>query len=443
MKLKMKYRKYFAFICFVIVLFYLRSKHISGGNQISAISEAQLGEVDIYELITLVGSNKSLTYEAMELFKRKYSNKTVFITDPHMEAKYSTIYGNTERIFICHFDTALEVLKMFGHLISSLRVEYSESYISRNNPSKINKFINLYCSASLTELSVDARDVNLFRDMIKPFEKVKVLFLGGQFKTLASSDLSFVELFPAVHDLYLQHLQITNNKCIDQEFIHLKYLYVQLCYNDEPTQFCSNETDIEKLLRKNPQIQALSLTYSSPKFLNIVYKVLRNITDLTLISYNPRREPNEGDAEDIIFEYVTNFTLVTGMGEVPFNIFFKNLKELHIEATSDWFILAERNQNLEKLFMDGGYVDNEQFMRIVGVDSKLVETTLYIGENVWDESVITFIKNSKHLRKVTFFSENLKLFDNNFWLEFKDEWRITQFTVATMLERQFWTSGLE
>ena len=147
--------------------------------------------------------------------------------------------------------------------------------------------------------------------------------------------------------------------------------------------------------------------------------------------------------DDIIFEFVTNFTLITAMGEVPLNVFFKNLKELHIDSTLEWFILAERNQNLEKLSMNGRYIDNGQFMRIVSTNFKLVETTLYIGESVWNENIINFINNSIRLRRAVLFTENPDLFRNEIWLDLKDDWQITGYTAATILERKFPTLDLE
>lgn len=309
-------------------------------------------------------------------------------------------------------------------------------YPNDNDPSKINKFVNRYCSETLRQLSVDAFDENLFTGMTKPFEKVEILSVGGEFKTLSSSTLPFVELFPAIRDLHLQNIQIVDHHCIDQKFRHLKSLYVQLCYENETNWFCSKEKHIENLLRKNPQIQTLSLTYCTPRFLDIVNSILPHVTDLTLINYNAKHKEIE-EQPDVVFKYVTHFTLFTGLGEVPLSVFFENLKELHIEAgpTTDWFILAERNRNVEKLFMIGGYVDNEQFTRIVGTDSQLVETTLYISENVWDESIINFMKESKRLRKVTFVSKDTNLFDKDYWIELENEWKITKYAFAIMLER--------
>lgn len=452
---------------FISFLFLVNNNQ--GRNEISPINKKPIVDMDIHEWFTIFDSNENLTHEAIDIFKRKYSNKTLVIINPQHDAKYVAIYDNLERIFIHHFDTALNFLRIFGHLISSLRIEYSEFFISQNNPGKINKFINFYCSETLTQLSVDTYDKNLFIEMTKPFKKVEILFLGGQFNSVASFSHSFVELFPVIQKLYLQHLKIIDKSYIDQEFIHLQYLHVQLCYdpppmlsltyhenddddddepqqgnNDEPqqgndddlVQFCSAETDIERLLWRNPQIQSLSLTYSSPKLLNIVNKTLPHIRNLTLVSFNPSHVQNEEES-DVIFKYITNFTLLTGMGEVPYNIFFEQLKELYIEATplTEWFILAERNQNLEKLLMKGGYVDNEQFQRIVSGNTKLIETTLYVSDDVWDESIINFLKNGKHLKKVVFISENSNRFNNTLWTEFKDEWRITEYVVATVLER--------
>lgn len=82
--------------------------------------------MDLVQWIALVDSNEKLVHEVVDIYKWKYGNKTVVINDPRVEAKYLAIYyDKDERIFIQQLDTALKFLKTFGHLISSLRIEYS------------------------------------------------------------------------------------------------------------------------------------------------------------------------------------------------------------------------------------------------------------------------------------------------------------------------------
>lgn len=290
----------------------------------------------------------------------------------------------------------MKVLKYFGHLIKRMNIEYNDYYLSTEDPKEVNDYINLYCANTLTYLYVMGKDENLFAEMKKPFKAVKNLILSGPFKSLASSTLSFSELFPALQELSLYIKSINDPNSVVQAFPHLEQLNVSFWYN------ALSESVYGQLLRQNSHIKKLTIINSSRRLMRITNQIVPDITYLHIRSYNPNNE--QGDGQSVVFKHVTNFTYESygDSDQVPDDVFFEKLTEISIQMKSykNWIIFAEKNPNLQKLKILGP-VYKDQFERLNEVSSNLVDVQIQsIDKDVSDDSVLRFVRAHKHANRI-------------------------------------------
>lgn len=360
-----------------------------------------LNELRIRELVAAADANETYAAFAVEVFKQKHTHRHVRFDDLREKVVnwLMPIQIIDGAITIRQFDIGQRLLKHFGHLISSIEVHHSDLYVPHSNPEDFYNHINLYCADSLKSLTLKTHDQHLFTGMRIPFANVKSLSISGLFDSFDSQSLSFSELFPAVQELSLSPDQIDDKNSIDRHFPKLSSLSIN--FNRAFEHNVLLEEDFEKLLLKNPQIQNLGVSSSTPKFMNTVSKILPNITNLTLHDYNLY---NDTDCEyETMFKHVSNFTLVIWRGYLPHSIFFESLKQLNVDsfANRDWLFLVQRNPHLEKLNFANGLIYNNKFEQIISSNLNLVEISLQLDHNVTDENILRFLRNHKSAHRIS------------------------------------------
>lgn len=352
----------------------------------------------IGELVAAADANETYARFAVDIFQRRHSSRVVRFDNLKDKIVSWTlpIQIIDQSITIRQMDVALSILKYFGQLIPSIEIHHSDLYTAQSDPKEFYNHINLYCADNLKSLKLNTNDEHLFAGMTKPFAQVETLSIAGRFESFASETLTFSELFPRVRDLNLEPDQIDDKSSTDQAFPHLETLSIAFHYN------VLLEEDFEKLMRKNAQIRKLSVSYSSPKFIQTVNEILPNITDLRLLDYNRHNESVTG--YNVTFKHVTNFAVSMRLGNLPENIFFENLKELRVDsyANRDWLFFVERNLGLEKLIFESGLIYNEKFKRIIALNLNLREVSLCINYDVTDANVISFVRNHKNVNRFCF-----------------------------------------
>lgn len=353
----------------------------------------------------MVDANQTFAQYALDVFEQKYSNALVVIQNPKVKPTLwaNPIHGDRDFIYVAKFSYALKILKYFGHLIKRMNIDYNEYYLSTEDPKEVNDYINLYCADTLTNLNVMGEDENLFAEMKKPFKAVKNLILSGPFKSLASSTLSFGELFPALHELSLYIKSINDQNSVVQAYPHLEKLSVSFWYN------ALSETVYEQLLRQNSHIKKLSIFNSSRRLMRITNQIVPDITYLHIRSYNPNNDPADG--QSVVFKHVTNFTYESygDSDQVPDDVLFEKLTEISIGLKSykNWIIFAERNPNLQKLKIRGP-VYKDQFERLNEVGSNLIDVQIQsIDKDVSDDSILRFVRAHKNANRIHLYGRRI------------------------------------
>lgn len=363
---------------------------------------------------------------AQEVFRRKYSRKTFKIADVVLIG-FEEIPDVNNVIYLKQFGEILRVLKIFGHLMTKLKLEYSQHpQFGGVNISPIVKYINLYCADSLVELEViiSSDYVEFFDKMTKPFKNVKKLTISGQFNRLTGSTHTFTEMFPSVRSLSLYYVQVFDKNGLDMKFPHLIHLSVQVAQSDK-TRF--EDSDVEKLLRTNPYIRSLKLDRCDPNLLKIVNEVLHNLETLQLTSFIGFRVFNEN--KPIVFKNV-KYLLVDGDSSyIQDNVEFTNLTEFHLigfAATNAHVVdFLAQNPHLKSVSVKKSHISETELKKLIEMNLNLDEITLLLSCDMNDETVLNFVRKYENMKKITFTSQySLKTIAEATRKEFRNKWAV-------------------
>lgn len=358
---------------------------------------------------------------AEDVFKRKYSHKIIKIVDPVLIG-LDEIPEEDDTVHIKQFGEILRVLKIFGHLITRLWIEYNQYRAFGVDMAPIVKYVNLYCANTLIEFNVvmNSDYTEFFDEMTKSFEHVEQLSISGRFNKLTSSTLSFVEMFPSVRSLSLDYVQVLDKNGLDLKFLNLTHLNVEI----DNSRFTSE--DIENILRANPKIQRLELGRGDLAILKVASEVLHDLESLELMNFFGGHYSDD-DNERIVFENVKYFSVD---GNIPEIVDFKNLTEFYLTSfllsDGEWIDFVAQNTNLLKLSVNKCQINNSQLQRLTEMELNLVKISLFLNFSVEDKTIASFVRKSGHMKKINFnkpfaLKSAAELLRN----EFGNEWNVT------------------
>lgn len=404
------------------------------------------------DLLSMSQTNQYLRALAGAEVKRKFSEKTILVYDPHANKAPNDFYCGGQNILIQNVNTLKNVLQRFGTLLPRLKLEYTYnpcSLFDVNMNAKdtdklyrsVNAAINLYCAESLVDLQISSIYDNIFEEMEKPFTQVESVTLKGNFKKLSNSHLTFDELFPALRRLSLQYVEIHNKTLVEINFPNLEYLSAGIFDYDDPHRLTT--TDMEKILRKNPQIRRLKLQRSNQYLLRIVSELLPNLEKLEIEDHN-NNTPNEPQDENkISFENLKVLTLFSIFSKLPKNVSFEHLEELHTEVfpgCMSWGRnLLIKCSHLKKLYLEKGCVESEMLKTLIPVEAKLNEISFRFCGNVGVTDIIQFVRDNHQINKMNFemfdIMNSLKSVTHALRKDFNHGWIITEGNYRISIER--------
>lgn len=399
-----------------------------------------LKECDLASLISLSQTNMQFSFMVKDILRQKFAKKLIIFSVPQFNGKIELhIHEDSDYIKVQHLHTILKILKHFGHLIRNLKIQHST--LPNKKISSVYKFVNLYCSDTLRQLHMTNSLGKFFDQFSKPFRSVENLTLHGIFDKLSSSQLTFVEVFPAISLLSLDMIQVKDMSWIDCTFSHLEHLDVFI-WGNTGTLEGFPESATERLIRSNPQIRSLMLRNATPKLLKLVAIELHELESLELRSYNGSNFENH----ELIFNTVKVFKTQHGLESVPKNITFNKLEEFQTDGfpkrCSKWIELVEKNKSLKKLRVIQRYLDNEDVFKLAMANLNLTEISAAFDQEVIDESIIKLVENSKNLRKIKLISFGAELNKSNeisleevLQKSFGSEWHINEKTNDIVFER--------
>lgn len=367
-----------------------------------------LEQLDFSDLISMADTNRQFYSLAENVYRRKHFKNWVNILDPVLTQRKKTRKYD-DHLNIYNFDTALLFLKHFGHLISKLGITYTD-FMRHTDSTEINQAINLYCSKTLIHLQInilrsfkDDHDC-FFKSMIKPFERLEVLSIGGRFKSLTSSNLSFAELFPTVRRLSLEYVMVLDKSSINCKLPNLEYLHMDISQHKlerPPKRFL--EDDVVQFLKHNSHIKSLTLGYCNRPFIKVACDILSKLESLELSHYS--YYPVWDDGRDIYIKNVKKLTLdAPSNGIAPMNVIFEDLEEFHFDGQTNqrgsWIDFVKLHRHLKKLYVKSGFIISAEIEQFTALELKLEEIFLICGIDVMDDLILNFIRRNQQMKSI-------------------------------------------
>lgn len=258
------------------------------------------------ELLNVYNTCKVFREAAKSAFIVKYRKKLIIIGN--IEKDYRRfIYDRNDYIRITDLRTIMQLLQNFGAFISKLEIDIifptSNEELARYDVKSFESLINyieVYCSESLTCLTIKQIPVQLLKLLTRSFLKMTNIAI----ETVNSPDRLDEnwchQLFPNVEYLKYESgiSRFDSFKWISTHFVHLKYLDISYGSNickhlfgpiqitDE--QIITLNQNLMTMLRLNPQLTKLKLPYIPD------YGILRSISE------------NQPQLESLQFQYRTN-----------------------------------------------------------------------------------------------------------------------------------------
>lgn len=354
--------------------------------------------LDIYEdldMSSLANIAKTHPYNwdaAGIVYKTKFA---IDMFDIRGEWIFDSIFMHRENQ-MKEFETILSSLKMFGHLITKLKLSYK--YFTDEQRETVNQYLNKYITESLIEIE------------LKFFKKCDLFRLAAQLKSVeivrlsdgnVSSHMNLSEIFTAVRTLDLTFVYRVPSTSFEFNFPHLEKIHMEYSMETDSETF-------ERRLRLNPQLKHISMWNSGWEGLRLMSKLLPNLENIHLqrIKAEP---PFQGD--DIHLEHLkvfssaayTSFTV--DMLQTP--IIFGNLEEISCYADSNrCFDMIIQNKNLRKIYSIE--FNANEMQRIAGELPNLEEFTAdhSIDDDLIIDKVVRFMETNRNLRKATFWDSN-------------------------------------
>lgn len=138
--------------------------------------------VALEDLLSMAQTSRHFSVLSGEIFARKYSNNLFRLSPARAPAQ--NIYHLTDSKIVKNYDTILEVLKTFGHLIKKIQLVLD--FYPNENITELSTSINSNCANTLIEIDIESDYKDLFVGMTKPFGMLAVFSMKGSVKSLES-----------------------------------------------------------------------------------------------------------------------------------------------------------------------------------------------------------------------------------------------------------------
>lgn len=372
--------------------------------------------LDIYEDLDLrnlanVAKTHPYNWNAAEIiFNHKHSIETFDIN--------GTIVFNGEleekSVNTHEFNSILNSLEMFGHLITKLKLDYS--FFDDQQSEIINKHICKYVANTLNRIEL----IQFTGESLAGLEPLKNVEIVNLAKGNVSSDgVNFSELFPSVRDLDIACMIRPKYGNFQHHFPHLETIKMEIFIDTDSPEF-------EQRLRLNPQLRKLWLMHYNWQNLKMISKLLPNLEYLELLFMEVSSDYDDGDIHFENLKFLSIHAYAEYLDRSP--IIVSSLEEIKCMASSDrCYDIIMQNKNLKKI--KTVKLDGTQLYQIAtelpNLEELLMDNKLEIDDVA---GVVRFLQTCKKLKKFLFWNWTHDTFD----------------IIATLHERlQDWSSFVE
>lgn len=356
-----------------------------------------LERLDYDDLVNATKINEKLSSVAADVFRYKYSRKSIVIHDRFslsnnsdelfdvtgMEIDSETIEDENLYLEMPTFNVKfsenaieldyggeiLNLFKYFGDEIKKLvsQIEWADS---NSCAEIIGRLISKYSSESLVDLTVEVSEENVLEFVTKPLINVQNLELTLRDRNTNLKSYQLNELFPALRSLTIfQLFDFDESVFFDYHIPNLEHLDIRGSYNEYKT--------YSGLISNNPQIRTLSLTNARAEYVEKVSANLPQLETLTLKKFILQNER-------IRFENVTTLTMSYGYGvsSIQANLEFPRLQTLSIEFDlgqhfAKHYSFLKELRHLKHLDLTFEDINDSQFKELTQNLTSLVQLDLH------------------------------------------------------------------
>lgn len=357
--------------------------------------------MDFDELLKMVEMNQrfyQLIIRHYAITKYQINNKTLLIMDHSRSNK--TIEITVDHIKVNQYETALQFLRYFGHIISN--VEFNAYLFRFEQSNKITSQVNKYCSKSLTQMTIRNLRSDQIAEWKNQFKNLKTVRLLG------STDCENIQmnfLFPVMQQLEFESVTFSNSSFIEENFPHLMHLKYFKTFSHE------NNTHMERALVLNPQLRSFSIGgLVDAEFLEFTARQLPNLEILGLLSF-PHGFHNNDVGKTVRFKNVRELTvdLYRNRHEVPEHIplVFDRLEKIemlchYVPEQAAQFI--SQNKKLKEVHVPWTDLSREHLLSFVEDLPNLVEISARWKPDAAGSELIALISRKDiKLSKITVF----------------------------------------
>lgn len=350
-------------------------------------------QFDLDDLTNVAKIHPQSQMAAEMIFKLKNSTGKFTIKSKQInKAKFKPNYD-----IPVEFNKLLLTLKMFGHLITKLKINYN--YFHGKQSEMVNEHLSKYVADSLLEIELkECNDADL-KGLTGSFKNIETVRL--RHGRLNSNSTNLSEIFNSVRSLDVRQMFALSPATIEHHYPQLHEMKMEFMLPvDSP--------HLERRLQLNTQLRSLYIFGCNWQALRMISDILPDLERFEF-TFDDKMEVQGGD---IHFENMKVFQmkliqdLPESMHRIP--IVFGSLEEItSMEMSTDqWFDVIIRNKNLKKI--TAGRFNDQQLHRIAEDLSNLEEFyTEYDIESSGDiDAVVRFIKSGKQLKRATFSNSN-------------------------------------
>lgn len=388
-----------------------------------------LEHVNTVDLLSLAQMDAQLFGVSKIALKRKITKNEVVIRVPSDQTKlksladYAKDYNNN--IELRHWPTIHWLLKHYGHIITSLRIQIGYE-LPEDEAKTMYEMINSHCSNTLIQLHITNNNDKVFTSFKKPFENVQMVSLAGSFVDNAN----FTKIFPLLHRLSIGAITGDKLNLQEQRMPHLEAIILTENSNDRNTNL------MKELIKRNPQIKSLILHEVRPAFLQFIASELPHLEKLHITLYEEDRRKNYS----LNFQYLKSFSMTCA--HFPLNIILDELNELKIRTHNVESMMAvekviEYKKNLKKFELMVELNDKE-ILTLANANLNVIEMRLTCETDVNAQSIIQLIEGSKELKRLDLVFGSRKINSFTFAIlkeRLFDQWQITKNNYCLYLDR--------
>lgn len=374
-------------------------------------------KLDLDDLLGLAEMNQKLS---SDVFRRKYSNRRIVITDFEQVKEKPKLSIDNAFIVIKDFEMSLTVLKFFGKHILNLNLISDGT--NQTNFHKLLNAANEYCSESLVEFGLQLDQPIAIPPMLKPFENVKRVSIKNEMP-LIDSDAHMNGTFPALSALSI------SGWSADTDYVNCHFPDLEHLIAETP-----NEHLIADLVFQNPQIREISVQSGSLDLLLIIKEALPNLEHLSIGWFDVHNK-------EIHFDNVTKFSMEM-TADSPDNFYFPHLQELeiyyHSNFFNEWIHFTESHRQLSRFQLKYWSMDDDQFEKLTSHLPNLVEmsVTSLNGNVIGTNAISQFIESHSKLARfdVDMCGDAEK---RTLRTKFENKWKIQDYRQCASFQRKY------